>query len=357
MTEVLTANSSAVFGEKPVRVEFRRDSMPGLELSETPVFESPVFDPKVHLCYVPGQQKSMAELGVSSDKRISDVGCAVPFPLFTEEAVDIMRQELLRGPVFDDCAFSSSLVGKSSTQVRGWTKKHGPFTDAAWKHPEVIKAVSQMAGVNLVPVFDYEIAHANVAFKSAEEQQQDAEKIAYRKMNPESEAEDFENGEAVLGWHFDSYPFVCVLMLSDTTEMIGGETVIHSDKGEISRVADPKKGWVTVLQGRVVEHLASKPIGGAERITFVTSYRPEDPLMNDDSVMTTVSPISDKNELYTDWVEYRMKLLSSRLLALASKVREGREKGENFNLDAVREYLVDQENYIKRTYGEMNDWD
>ncbi len=146
-------------------------------------------------------------------------------------------------------------------------------------------------------------------------------------------------------------------MLSDTTNMLGGETVIHSDDGQVSRVPDPKKGSVAVLQGRVIEHLASKPIGGTERITFVTSYRARDPLVLDDSVLTTVSPISDKNELYTDWVEYRMRLLSDRLLALGAKVREGRSKGENFNLDAVRQYLIEQENYIKRTYKEMNDWD
>ena len=52
-----------------------------------------------------------------------------------------------------------------------------------------------------------------------------------------------------------------------------------------------------------------------------------------------------------------MRLLSDRLLALGAKVREGRSMGENFNLDAVRQYLIEQENYIKRTYKEMNDWD
>lgn len=34
---------------------------------------------------------------------------------------------------------------------------------------------------------------------------------------------------AVVNWHKDSYPFVCVLMLSDTTGMQGGETVLKSE--------------------------------------------------------------------------------------------------------------------------------
>lgn len=359
MTDVLIQQQPQpiVFGQKPIRVGFRRDSIPDLELYETADSTTPVFDPAVHLCYTSGSQRSLSDLGVTSDRNISNIGCALPFPLFTEEAVEIMRKELLCDQVFDNCAFSSNLVGKGSAHIRGWTKRYGPFTDAAWKHPATIKAVSEMAGVDLVPVFDYEIAHANVAFKSQEERAQDATKIAYRKAHPESESEDYKNGSAVLGWHFDSYPFVCVLMLSDTTNMVGGETVIHSDDGQVSRVPDPKKGYVAVLQGRVIEHLASKPIGGTERITFVTSYRARDPLVRDDSVLTTVSPISDKNELYTDWIEYRMKLLSDRLLALSAKVREGRSAGENFNLDAVRQYLIEQENYISRTYKEMNDWD
>lgn len=354
MTEVLNPQqATVVYGEKPIRVDFQRDSMPEMVLSDNPTFSSPTFDPSVHLIYTPGVQKSLKDLGISSLKKISDVGCALPFPLFTEEAVDIMRAELFRTEVFDNCAYSSNLLGKSSTQVRGWTKQYGSFTDAAWKHPDTLRAVSEMAGVDLVPVFDYEIAHANVAFKGKEEQAEDVQKLAYRQAYPESAADDYKTGQAVVSWHFDSYPFVCVLMLSDTTNMIGGETVIHTDDGAISRVNDPRKGYATVLQGRCVEHLASKPLGGTERVTFVTSYRAADPLALDDSVLITVKPISDINELYTDWIEYRMKILSDRLMALSEKVREGRENGDNFNLDVVTQYLKEQETYLKKTYNEM----
>lgn len=351
LTPLLQAQT-AVFGERPVRMEFRRDSMPGLQLSDNP-FRPPVFDPEVHLCFKPGTQKSMVELGVKHNKSISPVGCAMPFPLFTEAAIDIMRAELLRTEVFDNCAFTSNIVGKNSTQIRGWAKKYGKFTDAAWKHPATMAAVSAMAGIQLTPVFDYEIAHANVAYKDKAERENDKARIAYRNAHPESVAEDYKNGQAVLGWHFDSYPFVCVLMLSDTKEMIGGETVIHSDTGDVSRVNDPQKGWATVLQGHCVEHLASMPLGGHERITFVTSYRAADPLVYDDSVLTTVNPVSDKNELHTDWIEYRMNVLSDRLKALAQKVREGRNAEEDFNLDVVTAILKEQEKYIKKTYEEM----
>lgn len=33
-----------------------------------------------------------------------------------------------------------------------------------------------------------------------------------------------QDKDAVVGWHKDSYPFVCILLLSDTSQMVDGET-------------------------------------------------------------------------------------------------------------------------------------
>lgn len=38
---------------------------------------------------------------------------------------------------------------------------------------------------------------------------------------------DHGDSDNVVSWHCDAYPFVCVLMLSDVTEMIGGETALQ----------------------------------------------------------------------------------------------------------------------------------
>lgn len=45
----------------------------------------------------------------------------------------------------------------------------------------------------------------------------------------------------VVGWHRDSYPFVCVLMMSDTAGMVGGETALRTGTGEIMKVRGPSK--------------------------------------------------------------------------------------------------------------------
>ena len=48
-----------------------------------------------------------------------------------------------------------------------------------------------------------------------------------------------EDDKPIVGWHKDSYPFVCVLMLSDCSTMIGGETALLRGDGGIEKVRGP----------------------------------------------------------------------------------------------------------------------
>ncbi|KAM9887969.1 hypothetical protein OXX69_013186, partial [Metschnikowia pulcherrima] len=118
-----------------------------------------------------------------------------------------------------------------------------PFTYAAWTHPKTMELVSTMAGVDLQIVMDYEIAHVNIGITD------DATAAAQRSEHAMAQREQLFSGEnpedaeipAIVGWHHDSYPFVCVLMLSDTSDMIGGETYLRMGDGKLARVSGPKK--------------------------------------------------------------------------------------------------------------------
>jgi hypothetical protein len=48
-----------------------------------------------------------------------------------------------------------------------------------------------------------------------------------------------EDEVSAFAWHYDSYPFVCVTMLSDCADMIGGETALKTGSGEIMKVRGP----------------------------------------------------------------------------------------------------------------------
>jgi hypothetical protein len=92
--------------------------------------------------------------------------------------------------------------------------------------------VSRIAGVDLVPVMDYEIGHINISVPGSKS---DADQIV----------DDEDDKDSVVGWHKDSYPFVCVLMMSDTTGMIGGETALRTGTGAIKKVRGPTKARQT----------------------------------------------------------------------------------------------------------------
>lgn len=101
-----------------------------------------------------------------------------------------------------------------------------PFTYDAWRSPEVLAKISEVAGVELVPVFDVDIANINISFndQATETVQEDG---------------PYEDELPAVAWHYDSYPFVCVTMLSDCTGMVGGETALKTATGEIMKVRGP----------------------------------------------------------------------------------------------------------------------
>lgn len=93
----------------------------------------------------------------------------------------------------------------------------------------MLRIISSIAGIELIPAIDLEIAHINLSAQSQEEM--------------EDSLRDLEkNGErlSAVDWHTDSYPFVCVTMLSDCTEMIGGETALRTGSGDIIKVRGPQ---------------------------------------------------------------------------------------------------------------------
>lgn len=113
----------------------------------------------------------------------------------------------------------------------------------AWRSAETIAIVSKIAGVDLVPQMDFEIAHINISMQS---EQQKREGLAAYIEKTAREADEgvsgcpSEDDKPIVDWHTDSYPFVCVLMLSDCTDMIGGETALRKGNGEIMKVRGPQ---------------------------------------------------------------------------------------------------------------------
>jgi hypothetical protein len=217
--------------------------------SITPV----TFDAKKHLAYCPPSNTLMMEDLSYPPTVLSSVASTAPFPLLSHEAVLQHRRELFTPEVFENCIHYSR---PGSVQLRGMAPRYAPFIHSFWNSPEVLKIVSEHAGVDLVPVMDYETCHTNIqlgpggldAVRNTPVEPPAATEDAIQQFKEHEPKLDVETDQKapIVGWHNDSHPFVCVVMLSDARNMVGGETELRKGDGTTLKVKAPQ--MVRVLQ-------------------------------------------------------------------------------------------------------------
>ena len=96
---------------------------------------------------------------------------------------------------------------------------------------------------------DYEIGHINISMKSEKRKQEELVALAEKSHLDEDEAIagcHWEDDKPIVDWHHDSYPFVCVTMLSDCSQMVGGETALKKGNGDILKVRGPEMVYVAL---------------------------------------------------------------------------------------------------------------
>lgn len=93
------------------------------------------------------------------------------------------------------------------------------------------------------------------------------------------------------------------------------------------------------MQGRYITHQAMRALGAQERITSVTSFRPKSALLKDDTELRTVRGVSDLNELYYDFAEYRLKLMEEQVQHERERVWAARKAGEPFATASHKRFL------------------
>lgn len=111
------------------------------------------------------------------------------------------------------------------------------------------------------------------------------------------------------------------------------------------------------MQGRYIEHQALKPLGGRERISMVTSFRPKSPLIKDETVLVGVRGISDLSELYTQYTEYRLEILEERIRHKMKEEREREIAKRPFDTASTRAWLVEQRMFFESMITELVELD
>ncbi|KAL6903872.1 hypothetical protein GGI43DRAFT_432566 [Trichoderma evansii] len=278
-------------------------------------------------------QHLMKDIGLEGHG-ISPIAVTDPFPLFTEEAISQIRREIFSESVLRECRFKSDF---NANMVRGMGHERAPFTYDAWWSPEILARVSEAAGIELVPAFDYEVANVNISIND----QNAPEVVTYGDQT------------SAVAWHYDSFPFVCVTMAADCTGMVGGETAIKLPSGEERRVRGPAMGTCVVMQGRYIYHQALKAFGGRERIAMVTAFRPKSPFVRDETILTGSRVISHISELYPQYIEYRLSNLEERFRRALQQEKRRQVERKKFDITAMRAFLTEQLEYIQTSLNEV----
>ena len=205
------------------------------------------FSASKHLAYEPPSSVlTMKDLGLEPTE-LSPVATTEPFPLLSHEAVLAHRAELFSKPVLDNCLHATR---PGSVQLRGMAPRYAPFIHQFWNSPEVLKIVSDVAGVDLIPVMDYETSHTNVqlgpggidAVRATPVEPPEATKEAIRQFDQDKPKKRLvtDQTKPIIEWHKDSHPWVCVVMLSDARNMVGGETELMKGDGTTLKVKAPQ---------------------------------------------------------------------------------------------------------------------
>lgn len=94
---------------------------PVLEAMSIDTLSTNDFDPKKHLDFTePTKILTMSDLKLPEGTGVSPFAVSDPFQLFTQEAVQRMRNEIFKKEVMENCKYSSNLA---QCQLRGFAAK------------------------------------------------------------------------------------------------------------------------------------------------------------------------------------------------------------------------------------------
>lgn len=106
------------------------------------------------------------------------------------------------------------------------------------------------------------------------------------------------------------------------------------------------------MQGRYILHQALQTFGGQERITMVTSFRPRSPRIRDDTVLTTVRPISNLSDLYGQAVEYQLENAETRIRHMLKSIRDSMKAGAT-DVKSIKSFLEFEIKTLSHLNGEI----
>ncbi|AWU74264.1 hypothetical protein CAS74_004237 [Pichia kudriavzevii] len=328
------------------------------------------FNPAKHIIFNPESYKStkkftLQDLNIHKThvKPINDFGAVFPFKLLSQEAVDMLLWEAFQPAIIEQHARLPNLATQA-TRLDFHIGDHihkSPFTESLTKSKELTTIVSNFVGYKMKPVWDSDFVHINVSLASTDPREQltNYPQTQYEidKELTRQDASDGQDIPSTVGVHYDSITVPLVIMLDLPEEAQGGQTTIITGDNKATRVPEPPIGSGTLIQGRVLRHLASKPVTNHNRISLVLSYATgvEGELDNcvTTSVKPSVLPKNEFNKFYRDWAEYKLTNLENHLKKIREGVVDDYNNGTGFHQEEFVEKCQNIERYVYDIYKEM----
>ncbi|KAK4493582.1 hypothetical protein PRZ48_015249 [Zasmidium cellare] len=292
---------------------------------------------------------TFADLGMREPGDEARIAGSNPFPFLSWEGVLAYRRSILSPEVVDNCARS---FGKGALLLRDVSSR-SKFIKDLWTHPKTLDIVRSALGVDIDIIMPYEIGHTNIQLASPDmplSNLQPVPQVSAVALTDEQKSYDPLSADSVIPWHYDSYPFVAIIMLSHTDSMIGGHTYIQTADGKPRKVDGPSIGSAVVLQGGRVRHLASRSFGSSERITAITSFRLSKPGVWDDSYISNVRPYDVLPALYRGWSLYRLEKMRDEIECLEQRLKDDSQPFHDEDVTVLCSQLAD---YSTRTARQM----
>ena len=359
----------------------------------------PQFDPKVHLNFVPPKSRySFTGLGLEKPYNAPDTCYTEPFQLFSEEGVRCMRREIFnkrfldkymrtwdRAPCYvggfsaDEgvCSIHPPTLSDQHSEGRwlfalmewlaDWSylsrAQEASFIKQAWFHPATQAAINEAFGTPLKVIPRHcDVGYVNVQLgadglpgiydyteEPAKPQPPSSDSQA---ATPESGA---WNKVPIDAWHKDQVPVVCVVMLSDTSSMQGGETAVRLGNGSVVRARGAGLGGAVLMQSGNLEHAALRATHCPERVSMVTSYCFADP--DADDSRTTLKCADYVNEdmaaLRFAHLDYKLRRLRDRVDAALERVGGASAAGEQPDRADIEGWVREQMAFLKKVSWEL----
>lgn len=318
---------------------------PGFEL------EGEDFNPQAHLqLELPSHVKNLTFKDFLIDDYIAtDVSCRCgqlaytrPFRVLSDEGIAAARRSIAANKHL------SKSNERASNYVRGLgyaSKFHRSFAYSS----DVLALLSKIAGDDLSPhSMAMNISHLNIG--------------------------EVNTGKPVDKWHIDSVDYVLVLIISDTSDMEGGDLQvlqlrdatgstfkqlqangIPSDLVETVKYTGP--GYGIFMQGSKILHTVTEVLKGREpRVSLVNSFMSTNPFAEDKTRLATFlrGGFDDGDEIASlEFARHKAWRISGQMQYLLNEVHFGTDtqRISRYLLDAAAEL----ERAAKLISGELND--